>query len=102
MVKVRLYEKNKGFYESELQEQEIREFSKINRKEYTTKGTFKKFSAVYYITLVDGTLLHTDESTFNNLKILFKNKCNIKKYTDIEYKNLTERKAVNWIYTITV
>jgi hypothetical protein len=89
-----------GYEETEINEQNIKEFALTNSKTYTNKGTFKTWFKRYYIRLKSGEWLYISESSFKTLKEQLKGKYTTKKHTEVEYKNHAERKATDWTYTI--
>lgn len=91
-----------GYEEKEILESDIKEFSLINSKTWTNKGTFKSWFKRYHVRLIDGTGYHISPSSFAILKEQLKGKYTAKKYTQVEYKGSysTERKATDWTYEI--
>jgi len=91
-----------GFEKVKIEPSNVRSFSLVNRKTWTTKGTFTTWDKTYRVRLNDGKLLKIREFGFKELKEVLKGKYTSEKQTESEYKNGAERKATDWHYTINV
>lgn len=101
MIKLSVWTEH-GFDEAKIDIVNIRSFSLINQKTWTTKGNFKTWDKTYRIRLNDGKLLKITQFGFKELKELLKGKYTSEKQTELEYKNGAERKATDWHYTLKV
>jgi len=101
MIKVSVWTE-RGFERVDIDPVNIRSFSLVNQKTWTTKGSFKTWYKTYRIRLKDGKLLKVREHNFKELKEIFKEKYTSEKQTESEYKNGSERTATDWHYTINV
>lgn len=103
MIKIDVYRNRFSEREEiEIDECSIRTFESICRKEYTKKGTFKKFYKQYYIQFLENeskvNYFQINEYSFNLLKEQLKGKYQSSHTTETIYKNHSERKGTSWIY----
>jgi len=101
MIEVSVWTEH-GFERINIDLSEVKSFSLVNQKTWTTKGTFKTWHKTYRIRLNDGKLLKVREHNFRELKEVLKGKYTSEKQTESEYKNGSERTATDWHYTIIV
>jgi hypothetical protein len=101
-MEILVYGLGEGFSSQTLniEENDIQEFAIVNRKSYTTKGTFKKFTKIFKVKLANEwyQLSGRDSSLVNDIVKKHKNNYTVQKYTESVYKNGNERKATDWYY----
>ena len=101
MVSISYYDRLSDKYISkDISFNEILEFGVVNYKDWNRNGSFKKWIKKAYVKIKEDKYETFDLDIIKELKVSLKGKYNTSKIEDIEYKNYSEKKAIDWKYVI--